>query len=662
MIKQEFWTQDYSNLGKDRLMQMAESLNARHQVPLRLADWKSQRSNLLHQLRENMGLKQITCALDIREYGEIKRPTCSIKKITYQSRPGFRVTANLYLPKGTGPFPGLLIPHGHLTEGKTSPRVQSRCLLFASEGFVVLAVDAFGSGERCTDAGKFEYHGGNIGFSLLNIGETLLGMQVNDNLKGIDLLQSLDEVDHSLIGVTGASGGGNQTMWVSALDARVKAAVPVVSVGTFESYVTETNCVCELLPNGLCLTEEWAVLGLIAPNALLMINSLQDIRPFSVKEMLRSYTAARDVFDLYGVGDRLACQAIDLPHGYWPEMQRHALGWFRRWLQNEGEGRACKISETSPLPHEELLVFPDHIRPSEVKSIFDFVHHIATGFVSGHLNKEDPGEMTGKIRELKNLLHLPKEMPSIQLKFCHQTTEGKNMVKSIQLEVEPGVILPVEIYSSCDNEPTSALLVVHHKGVKSIVHEPWMETWLQSGKALVFADLRNSGSMLWDSKIERLPLFHNASRSTLWLGHTMIGEWVIDLSSITKYLKSDCDIADLDLLAYQDAGIAGLCLGVLEDIFEKITTHETLGSLIPQKGPGKHSMAVQIPNILQWGDISMMAALAKADVQLLNPTLPDGKVYAADQRGKLTREISKLKSLFALTNQAIVAVGDFPAF
>ncbi len=120
----------------------------------------------------------------------------------------------------------------------------------------------WGAGERTSVHGVTEYHGSNLGASFMNIGESLLGIQVSDNIRGVDLLCSLPYVDARNIGATGASGGGNQTMWLAAADERIKAAVPVVSVGTFESYVMRSNCICELLIDGLTFTEEAGVLAL----------------------------------------------------------------------------------------------------------------------------------------------------------------------------------------------------------------------------------------------------------------------------------------------------------------------------------------------------------------------------------------------------------------
>ena len=58
------------------------------------------------------------------------------------------------------------------------------------------------------------------------------------------------------LGITGASGGGNQTMYAGALDERFRAAVPVCSVGTYHAYLKSASCVCEVLPGALTFSEE----------------------------------------------------------------------------------------------------------------------------------------------------------------------------------------------------------------------------------------------------------------------------------------------------------------------------------------------------------------------------------------------------------------------
>ena len=144
---------------------------------------------------------------------------------------------------------------GHSRNGRLGS-TQSHGYTLALNGYVAITVDPWGAGERTTKYRLYVYHGANLGASLLNIGESLMGLQITDNMRAVDLLCSLPYVDPEKIGATGASGGGNQTMWLAAMDERIKAAVPVVSVGTFESYVMGHNCICETLPDGLTFTEE----------------------------------------------------------------------------------------------------------------------------------------------------------------------------------------------------------------------------------------------------------------------------------------------------------------------------------------------------------------------------------------------------------------------
>jgi len=240
-----------------------------------LESWQKHRIELLKNIWKNLGVNyDKSIDLDLRETGEIKMDGYRIKNIYYQSRPGLYVTGNLYIPDGDGLFPGVIGMHGHWEQGRLAERIQSRGHTLAKNGYVSLHVDAWGSGERSTEHGEYEYHGAGLGGALFNIGESLMGAQLIDNMRAVDLLCSLDYVDSNKIGATGASG--NQTMWLAALDDRITTAVPVVSVGTFESYIMRSNCVCEYLPNGLTFTEESGVLALIAPRALKICNCLGD--------------------------------------------------------------------------------------------------------------------------------------------------------------------------------------------------------------------------------------------------------------------------------------------------------------------------------------------------------------------------------------------------
>lgn len=145
------------------------------------------------------------------------------------------------------------------------PHVQSRCIGLAKLGYVVLAVDAFGAGERAIKPEAGTYHGALLGASLWPAGTPLLGLQVYDNRRAVDYLISRPEVDPARLAITGASGGGNQTLYAGATDSRLAAVVPVCGIGTYQSYVRTACCVCEVNIGGLTYATTGDLLAMVAP-------------------------------------------------------------------------------------------------------------------------------------------------------------------------------------------------------------------------------------------------------------------------------------------------------------------------------------------------------------------------------------------------------------
>ena len=332
---------------------------AENQLPRTAKEWEEYRIKLRNEVILKAGvIIDNKLPLNVKETGSIKMKNYVIKNITFQTRPGVFATANLFIPDGPGPFPAVINMLGHWRKGKidnTGPQAVGHTL--ATNGYVCLTIDPWGAGERGTKHGIYEYHGANLGASLMNLGEPLLGIQISDNMRGIDLLCSLPVVDTTKIGATGASGGGNQTMWLSAVDKRVKADVPVVSVGSFESYIMESNCICEQLPDGLTFTEEAGIVAL--SNAPLLINHKLDSNPtFFPAEMLRTYANARKIFEMTGRGNNISYHLFDLPHGYEREDREAMLGWFDLQLKGTGNGSPRKEIPFEQLPEEKLLVFP----------------------------------------------------------------------------------------------------------------------------------------------------------------------------------------------------------------------------------------------------------------------------------------------------------------
>ncbi len=621
----DVWPEAEAALLRQQLLLEARKWNLLHQPPATIEDWLVYRGELKAELTRLAGTFPEPGELDVRVHGTLKQDGYRIDNVSYRSRENLRVTANLYVPAGDGPFPAILGTHGHWPQGKVSERVAARGHTFAKEGFVVLIVDAFGAGERGTEAGEYEYHGAQIGGALMSLGETLLGMQVHDNMRGIDLLQGLPCVDPGRIGVTGASGGGNQTMWLAAFDERVKAAVPVVSVGSFRSYMCNANCICETLPEGMTLTEEWAILALAAPCATLVLNALRDGNAaFSVTEMVRTVEGARQVYNLLDRAEHLAYKAIDLPHGYWPEMRRHALGWFRFWLQGAGTGWPCAIPEIPVLPETDLLCFPDGNRPEGVRSIIEFASLRGAELKSALLNPApDNGLDADEKREgLEEILKLRDSSIAVLPGPVVSSSVDGVIVEKFSVDVSPGAPLPcIRLLPDGEQNPQRVAIVVHPGGKAAAADQPAVRARLAQGTSVCLADLRNLGELRWDRETTRRD--HEAARTALWLGRTMIGEWTEDLMALIGiYRAAEMEI---ELVAWGEPALAALAAAALTDSIAAVTVLELLSTYVLGDGAHVQRMSIFLPGVLAWGDVSLLAALAPCPLNVRRLQTPDGR-------------------------------------
>lgn len=654
------WTESSGNILKESLRQEARLLHQLHQPPALLSEWNKKRQALRKQLLETAGVvpDQSGLALDVREHGTIKMDGYRIVKLTYLSRPNLRVTANLFVPDAKGPFPAILNVHGHYNQGKIAEKVAARGHAFAKEGFVVLSVDAIGAGERGTVPGEFEHHG-RAGVPFLSVGETLLGAQVYDNMRAIDLLQSLDYVDGERIGVTGASGGGNQTTWISALDPRVKVSVPVVSVGTFESYVTAGNCWCETLPGGLQITEEWGVLGLIAPNPLLILTAHREaLVAFLPKEMLRAYANTRKIYSLYGAEEKLSYQMPDMPHGYHPEMLRHSLGWFKYWLQGKGSALPCAIPEYKELPEKDLMCFPGKTRPKEIKSLIEYVS-LRTLETKQNFLGQKKLDRKRKIKELKQLLRMPEGPDCLRVSEVVSCEENGHRFAKFAVESEPSNLIPCTMIYP-EKKFNSVVIAAHPDGKDACLKQAAAQDVLKAGKALCLVDLRGIGETRWEHVDDQISLF--GARASVWIGRTVLGGWVKDLSAIRAALNKIVPRTKVELLGFGDeglnlptgmndlkgtgdTGLAVLAAAVLDSKFAGVSAINLLSTYVVKGAPPVQRYSIFVQGILCWGDVSLMAALAECKLDVKSLVHPSGKQLSKKEYSDWQKEVKKISKL-----------------
>src|SRR5207302_891414 len=179
------------------------------------------------------GLPDYNGPLNARITGRIQAEGYAIEKIIFESLPGFFVTANLYRPNQPGRYPAVLFQSGHTQEGKPEP--QRAAANLALKGFVVLCFDPMGQGEReqtydpqlkAPAAGWSVNEHIHAGAQSILVGESVARYFIWEAKRALDYLLSRPEVDAARVGAVGCSGGGALTMFLGALDSRLKAIVP----------------------------------------------------------------------------------------------------------------------------------------------------------------------------------------------------------------------------------------------------------------------------------------------------------------------------------------------------------------------------------------------------------------------------------------------------
>jgi hypothetical protein len=449
----------------------------------------------------------------------------------------------------------------------------------------------------------------------------------------------LPYVNREQIGATGASGGGNQTMWLSALDDRIKATMPVVSVGTFESYIMRHNCVCELLPDGLTYAEESAVLGMIAPRALKICNVEKESNPtFFPSEMLRSYQNTVPVYERQSVPNKLAYQLVNQTHGYWPEIREAMLGWFDLHLKGEGTGKPKKEIPFNPIPDEELLVFKNGTRPANVESLADYC--IRRGKELSKL----PQKSIDVVKKKAALESLLKVVKKTSIKTIHRYSEIAGW-KRVALEGTDARVIPLVYKKPLKG---NEWILIANPGGKKAVPQEQIDELEKNGKGIVLIDLWGTGessSAVADAFDKTLVSFHTLSRSSIWLGKTVQGEWVKELDLVIRFLKSEFKSPVLQIDASGECGIAALSLGVLnQNLLSHIVVRNTPLSyrFDERKKIDNYSMAIHLPGFINWGDVSLAVALAGKKVTFINPKTMSGNPITESRLSELKQEIDQL--------------------
>jgi dienelactone hydrolase len=276
--------------------------------------------------------------LDVKVLREVKVGRYVRKKITFAAEKDDRVPAWLLIPAGgKGKRPAVLCLHQTVAIGKDEPVGLGKnpnlayAHHLAERGYVTLAPDYPSFGEYPYNFGKSRFASGNM-------------KAVWNNVRAVDLLAALPEVDAKRIGCIGHSLGGHNAMFTAVFDERIKAVVSNCGFTSFPKYyggklkgwtsaryMPRIASVYQSKPDKVPFDFQ-DVVAALAPRAFLASAPLHDDN-FEVSGVRDCIAAARPVYELLRAKEKLAANYPDCKHEFPPAVRKVAYEWLDRWLK-----------------------------------------------------------------------------------------------------------------------------------------------------------------------------------------------------------------------------------------------------------------------------------------------------------------------------------------
>ncbi len=591
--------------------------------PENLQQWEARRAAVGPALRRALGFDPWPekTPLDARITGRSDRETYVIENLLFQSKPHFYVTANVYIPKeAPRPLPAIVVTAGHaMQQGKNYDLYRTAQLGLVHQGFLVLAYDPVGQGER-----RLPGNSHDVSYAALFTGKSNLHYMVWDSIRAVDYLLTRDDVDPSRIGLTGNSGGGLNTMYTMPVEPRFAVGASFCCLCSYEAWLADggNHCICSHLP-GVCREfEEFEFVGLCAPRPFLAGNGAKD-PIFPVAGVRKTIDRARKIYALYDGTDRVNLQVAPLPHGWSGPLREAAYGWFDRWLQDRGDGapRAEPELELGDWQSIDLRVLKDGKMPDDAKTYVELVREDANQLIASYPPvPDDEANRTAWTAALRQ--ELWKRLGGEPQDF-EPTAEslGKfkwndRVVERLAIQTEKTLDVPaLLIRPEHAPAPLRAVVMLDDEGKQTVRRSKVSNELLDRGIAVLALDVRGLGEV-------RVHENHCASDAIV-LGRPMLAQQAWDVMCAVRCLASREDIDGSHIAVYGcgNTGVIATLAGALTHDIAAAVAEGCAGSFVHTiADPLPNPRWIYAPNILEVADLAQLIALcANRRFLLVNP-------------------------------------------
>ena len=413
-------------------------------------------------------------ALNPRITGRLDREGYRVELLVFESMPNFYVTANVYVPTATpGPFPAILGTAGHSATGKAIGNYQQAWIGLVKRGFLVLAFDPPGQGERLeyfdpklkgSTVGMGTREHNMTGAQCLLTGTTYARYETWDGIRALDYLLTRADVDPKRVGVAGNSGGGTQSAYLAAVEPRLAASVISCYMTNWEQMWAslgpqdaEQNFP-GFLSAGLNFGDFMIA---FAPRPVTMLTGTRDYFPIAGGHA--TYEEVKRVFGVMDAAAHAGFYEHDSEHG-WNQPRREATTrWMMKWLQGKDD------DATEPAIQIEPEATLNATPTGQLATSFggETVRSINAALARSLFAKRTAAGITdaAQLRALvARTLNLPaRSLPPSVAEKGSDSDDGLHASKFL-IESEPGVRIPALLFGSSAPGKRPAVIYIDAKG------------------------------------------------------------------------------------------------------------------------------------------------------------------------------------------------------
>ncbi len=545
----------------DRVRQ-ADALGAKARAALKTkADAEAYVKTVQRKIRESFSPFPERTPLKPRITGVVDRDTYKVEKLIFESRPGFLVTANLYIPKGRKfPLPGVVGTCGHSSNGKCCEAYQSFAQGLARLGYVVLIYDPIGQGERLQypdeklkstiGVGVREHlQAGNQQYL---VGEFFGTWRGWDGIRALDYLLTREEVDPKHVGVTGNSGGGTMTTWLCGIEQRWTMAAPSCFVTSFrrnaenELPADTEQCPPKVLAMGL---DHADFLAAMAPKPVMILAKEKDY--FDVRGSQQALAQLKPLYKLLGAEENIGLFVGPTYHGYSQENREAMYRWFNRAT---GVSDA-KIEPKITIEKDETLWCTPRGQVVDLKSrpVYSYTKEAAQSLTKQR--SQVGGDALRKAVRETLRLPLPQNAPPEYriLRAIGGRKYPKKYFVTYAVETEPQAFALVYMLSDERHysrpprgKDRAVLYVSHHSSDAELRDEPLIKELIEAEpeSALYTCDVRGIGESRpntcnWDSFLSAYGSDFFYSSHAIMLDYPYVGQRTLDILRVVDWLRSN---------------------------------------------------------------------------------------------------------------------------